>query len=219
MSNSATDGVISMELAKGSILNEEMRRKSQGSSSQSDVLVTESRGRSQSRGPSNKGKHRSKSKGKFGDFECYHCGRKGHTTRFCRQLKRENKKANYNNQKNNQKKDDGGNDGAEVNTTTEEFFICWDDEMVNLAHDDSSWVVDTGATCHVTSHKDFYSSYTPGNFGNVKMGNHGLSKIVGVGDVCLKFDTGMELVLRNVKHVPEKPKVIHDTSEDLQQHC
>ena len=27
--------------------------------------------------------------------------------------------------------------------------------------------------------------------------------IVGVGDVCLKFDTGMELVLRNVKHVPD----------------
>ncbi|KAJ9545871.1 hypothetical protein OSB04_025578 [Centaurea solstitialis] len=203
LSNSAPDGVISMELAKGSILNEEMGRKSQGSSSQSDVLVTESRGRSHSRGPSNRGKNRSKSKGKFGDFECYHCGRKGHTTRFCRQLKRENKKANYNNQKNNQKKDDGGNDGAEVNTTTEEFFICWDDEMVNLAHDDSSWVVDTGATCHVLSQRDFYSSYTPGNFGNVKMGNHGLSKIVGVGDVCLKFDTGMELVLQNVKHVPD----------------
>ncbi|KAJ9560716.1 hypothetical protein OSB04_005876 [Centaurea solstitialis] len=203
LSNSAPDGVISMELAKGSILNEEMRRKSQGSSSQSDVLVTESRGRSHSRGPSNRGKNRSKSKGKFGDFECYHCGRKRHTTRFCRQLKRENKKANYNNQKNNQKKDDGGNDGAEVNTTTEEFFICWDDEMVNLAHDDSSWVVDTGATCHVLSQRDFYSSYTPGNFGNVKMGNHGLSKIVGVGDVCLKFDTGMELVLQNVKHVPD----------------
>ncbi|GJS36330.1 hypothetical protein Tco_0534712 [Tanacetum coccineum] len=31
LSNSAPDGVITMELAKGSILNEEMRRKSQGS--------------------------------------------------------------------------------------------------------------------------------------------------------------------------------------------
>ncbi|GJR25110.1 hypothetical protein Tco_0973637, partial [Tanacetum coccineum] len=54
LSNSAPDGVITMELAKGSILNEETRRKSQGSSSQSDVLVTERRGRSQSRGPSNR---------------------------------------------------------------------------------------------------------------------------------------------------------------------
>ncbi|CAH1425256.1 unnamed protein product [Lactuca virosa] len=193
LSNSAPDGIITMELAKGGVLNEEMRRKSQGSSSHSDVLVTESRGRSQSRGPNNKGKHRSKSKGKFVDYECNHCGRKGHTIRFCRQLKRENKKANYNNQKNNHKKDDGGNDTAEVNTATEEFFICCDYDMVNLAHDDSSWVVDSGATCHVTSQSDFYTSYTPGDFGNVKMGNNGLSKIVGVGDICLKFETGMEV--------------------------
>lgn len=118
-------------------------------------------------------------------------------------MKRENKKANYKNQKNNHKKDDGGNDIAEVNTATEEFFICCDYDMVNLAHDDSSWVVDSGATCHVTSQRDFYTSYTPGDFGNVKMGNNGLSKIVGVGDICLKFETGMELVLHNVKHVPD----------------
>ncbi|CAH9096206.1 unnamed protein product [Cuscuta epithymum] len=202
LSNSAPDGIITMELAKGSVLNEEMRRKSQGSSSHSDVLVTESRGRSQSRGPGNKGKHRSKSKGKFADFECYHCGRKGHTIRFCRQLKKEKKKSDYNNQKNH-KKDEGGNGNAEVNSATDEFLICSDLDMVNIAHDDSSWVVDNGATCHVTSQRDFYSSYTPGNFGNVRMGNNGLSKIAGIGDICLKFDTGIELVLHNVKHVPD----------------
>ncbi|KAJ9556141.1 hypothetical protein OSB04_010755 [Centaurea solstitialis] len=132
LSNSSPDSVIAMELSKCRILNEDVRRKSQGSSSQSDVLVMESGKRSQSRDSS---------------------------------------------------------------------FICWDDEMVNLAHDHSSWVVDTGATCHVTSQRDLYSSYTQGNFGNVNVGNHGFSKIVGVEDVCLKFDTGMELVLWNVKHV------------------
>nr|GFC56288.1 retrovirus-related Pol polyprotein from transposon TNT 1-94 [Tanacetum cinerariifolium] len=100
LSNSAPDGVITMELAKGSMLNEEMRRKSQGSSSQSDVLVTERRGRSQSRGSSNRGNNRSSSnKGKFADVECYHCHKKGYTMKFCRQLKKENKKKNYNNQK------------------------------------------------------------------------------------------------------------------------
>ncbi|CAH9100553.1 unnamed protein product [Cuscuta europaea] len=75
--------------------------------------------------------------------------------------------------------------------------------MINIAHDDLSWVVDSGATCHVTSQRDFYSSYTPGNFGNVRMGNNGLSKITGIGDICLKFDTGIKLVLHNVKHVPD----------------
>ncbi|GJX96284.1 putative RNA-directed DNA polymerase [Tanacetum coccineum] len=123
LSNSAPDGVITMELAKGSILNEETRRKSQ--------------------------------------------------------LKKENKKKNYNNQKNKHKKDDDSDDNTEVNTTTNEFFVCYDYDMVNLANDDSS------------------------DFGVVRMGNTRLSRIAGIGDICLKFDTGMELVLHNVKHVPD----------------
>ncbi|MCH83705.1 gag-pol polyprotein [Trifolium medium] len=42
LSNSAVDGVLSMNLVKRNILNEEMRRESQDSPSQSKVLVTES---------------------------------------------------------------------------------------------------------------------------------------------------------------------------------
>jgi len=44
LSNSAPDGVISMDLAKSSVLNEEMRRKSLGTSPNSDTLVSEYRG-------------------------------------------------------------------------------------------------------------------------------------------------------------------------------
>ncbi|GJY87788.1 putative RNA-directed DNA polymerase [Tanacetum coccineum] len=189
---------------QGSILNKETRRKSLGSFSQSDVLVIERQGRSQSRGSSNKGNHRSSSsKGKFANDECYHCHKKGHTMKFCRQFKKEKKKKNYNNQKNKHKKDDDGAGNTEVNTTTDEFFVCYDYDMVNLANDDSSWILDSGATCHVATRKDYYSSYTPGDFGVVRMGNTGLSRIAGIGDICLKFDTGMELVLHNVKHVPD----------------
>ncbi|GKD56389.1 retrovirus-related pol polyprotein from transposon TNT 1-94, partial [Tanacetum coccineum] len=143
------------------------------------------------------------SKGKFADVECYHCHKKGHTMKFCRQLKKENKKKNYNNQKNKHKKDDDGDDSTEVNTTTNEFFVCSDYDMVNLAHDDSSWILDSGATCHVATRKEYFSSYTPGDFGVVRMDNTGLSRIAGIGDICFKFDTGMELVLHNVKHVPD----------------
>ncbi|GKB78716.1 hypothetical protein Tco_0945611 [Tanacetum coccineum] len=104
LSNFAPDGVITMELDKGGILNEETRRKSQGSSSQSD-------------------------------------------------LKKENKKKNYNNQKNKHKKDNDGDDNTKVNTTIYEFFVCYDYDMVNLANDDSSWILDSGATCHVATLK------------------------------------------------------------------
>ncbi|GKD43901.1 putative RNA-directed DNA polymerase, partial [Tanacetum coccineum] len=161
-------------------------------------------GRSQSRGPSNKGNHRSSSsKGKFADVECYHCLKKGHTMKFYRQLKKENKKKNYNNQKNKHKKDDDGDDNTKVNTTTYEFFVCYDYDMVNLANDDLSWILNSSVTCHVATRKDYYSSYTPGDFGVVRKGNTGLSRIAGIRDICLKFDTQMELVLHNVKHVPD----------------
>jgi len=68
LSNSAPDGVISMDLAKSSLLNEEMRRKSQGSSS-SDVLVTDSRGRSKNWGSQNREHNRSKSR----RSDCSYC--------------------------------------------------------------------------------------------------------------------------------------------------
>ncbi|KAL6534427.1 hypothetical protein OROHE_013352 [Orobanche hederae] len=204
LSNSAPDGVISMELAKGNMLNEEVRRKSQGSSSSSDVLVTERRGRGQSRGPS-RGPQRSSSKGRYAHIECFHCGKKGHTKKYCRLLKKENRKEG----ESAPKKENGKWEKAEVNTATGEFFVCCDFDTINFAKDESSWVVDSGATCHVTSRRDFYSSYAPWNYGIVKMGNQGLSKIVGVGDVHLKFDTGVELILskkRGRKKGKSKPK-------------
>ena len=44
LSNSAPNGILSMDLVKSSVLNEEMRRKSQSSFVQSNVLVTKRRG-------------------------------------------------------------------------------------------------------------------------------------------------------------------------------
>ena len=46
LSNATPDGVITMRLAKNSVLNEETRRKSQGFFSQSKVLIIKNRGKS-----------------------------------------------------------------------------------------------------------------------------------------------------------------------------
>ena len=70
LSNSAPDGTMNMDLVKSCVLNEEMRRKSHGSSSQSDVLVIEKGGRSKSRGPKNKDRSKSKNN-KFTNVECH----------------------------------------------------------------------------------------------------------------------------------------------------
>ena len=90
LSNSTLNGTMNMNLVKSCVLNEEMRRKSQGSSSQSDVLVAEKRGRSKSRGPKNRDKSKSKTN-KFTTIEFHYCHLKGHIRKYCRQLKRDMK--------------------------------------------------------------------------------------------------------------------------------
>ena len=51
LTNSATGGKVTMEHAKSGVLNEEVRRESQDTSSHSDVLYTEDRGRNKIRYP------------------------------------------------------------------------------------------------------------------------------------------------------------------------
>lgn len=92
ISNSAPNGVVNMTTVKSGILNEEMRRRSQGvSTSTSEVLATATRGRSQNRSQSNRDKSRGKSN-KFANVECHHCKKKGHIKKLCWQLKKEKKK-------------------------------------------------------------------------------------------------------------------------------
>ncbi|RDX86502.1 hypothetical protein CR513_32158, partial [Mucuna pruriens] len=90
ITNSTLNGVVSLQMVKGSVLNEEMRRKAQGSSSQSK-----------------------KNKGKKG--------------------------------KSKEKDDD------RVTTATGgDLVILRDFESVNLVFDESIWIIDSGATLHVT---------------------------------------------------------------------
>ncbi|RDX99951.1 hypothetical protein CR513_16925, partial [Mucuna pruriens] len=84
--------------------------------------------------------------------------------------------------------------------TSDDLAILGDFESVNLVSDESMWIIDSGATLHVISRKKFFTSYTSGDFGVLKMGNDGWIKMIGVGDVCLQTNVGMKLWLRGVKH-------------------
>ena len=197
LSNSAPDGTMNMDLVKSCVLNEEMRRKSHGSSSQSDVLVIEKRGRSKSRGPKNRDRSKSKNN-KFTNVECHYCHLKGHIRKYCRQLKRDMKQGKVK-----EKKNDNGGEDDQVATTTSDFLIVYDSDVVNFACQETSWVIDSGASIHATPRKDFFTSYTSGDFGSVRMGNDGSAKAIGMGDVRLETSNGTMLTLKNVKHIPD----------------
>ncbi|RDX73198.1 hypothetical protein CR513_47218, partial [Mucuna pruriens] len=83
------------------------------------------------------------------------------------------------------------------------IFSLFEIELVNLVFDESMWIIDSVATLHVTPRKKFFTSYTSSDFGVLKMGNDGVTKVIDVGDVCLQTNTGMQLWLRGVKHAPD----------------
>ncbi|RDX73801.1 hypothetical protein CR513_46532, partial [Mucuna pruriens] len=58
------------------------------------------------------------------------------------------------------------------------------------------WIIDSGATLHVTPRKEFFTSYIASDFGVLKMGNDGVTKVIGVGD---KLTKGNLVVARGEK--------------------
>ncbi|VFQ61773.1 unnamed protein product [Cuscuta campestris] len=98
---------------------------------------------------------------------------------------------------------DGENDRHVATTTSGDLIVVSDNDLISVAYDESSWVIDSGAAFHVTSRKDFFTSYTVGEYGVLKMGNDGRSQVVGIGVVVLETKTGMKLVLKNVRHAPD----------------
>ncbi|VFQ72060.1 unnamed protein product [Cuscuta campestris] len=196
--SSAPGGTVTMEYVKAAVLNEEVRRRThETSTSKSDVLVTENRGRSKDRdhGEFKRGKSRSKSRSKYKNVECHYCHKKGHLMKNCFKLK--------NKDKNKPEGKDGENDRHVAATTSGDLIVVSDNDLINVASDESSWVIDSGAAFHATSRKDFFTSYTPGDYGVLKMGNDGRSQVVGIGVVVLETKAGMKLVLKNVRHAPD----------------
>ena len=96
-------------------------------------------------------------------------------------------------------------ENKETNTIAVEgdIMIVVDNGCVSLTTQDSSLVIDSSASFHVTSHSDFFTSYRTGDFGNVRMGNSCVSKIVGIGDICLETIIRNKLVLKDVRHVSD----------------
>ncbi|KAJ0086303.1 hypothetical protein Patl1_08345 [Pistacia atlantica] len=84
-----------------------------------------------------------------------------------------------------------------------DFFILYDDDVVNVASQETSWVIDSGSSIYAKSRKDIFTPYVASDFGTVKMGNDGLTKVIGIGDVCLEMDNDNSLLPRDVKHISD----------------
>ncbi|VVB05037.1 unnamed protein product [Arabis nemorensis] len=85
----------------------------------------------------------------------------------------------------------------------EDIYIVGECDPLNIAYDEISWIIDSGASFHFTPGGDFFATYQSGDFGNVQMGNQGRSKIVGKGLVILTSNIGCKIILKDVRHIPD----------------
>ena len=198
MISAAPNGIVPLQMAKTNALNEEMRRKAQGTSTHPEVLVTEKRGRSQKELKDGRDKSRSKSRSRYKNIECHYCHKIGHIQRNCFLWKKESK-----DKRGKQKEKDHDDRDCVTTVTSDDLVILHDLNSLNLVYDESMWIIDSGATLHVIARREFFTSYTPGDFGVLKMGNDGVSKVIRVGDVCLQTNMRIQFLLRGVKHAPD----------------
>ena len=170
---------------ESSLLVEEMSRQNNASNKSSSALHM--RGRSQQRGKSDS-YGRSKSCGK--DVECHHCGKKGHFKRDCFKWKKEKGKGKKIDDCIEEKRDiqprkevnvvthdsDSGNDVLFVSSCHREHAL-----LANTDGDMHTWILDSGASFHVTPHREWFSDYTGGRHGVVHLGDNYACEIVGIG--------------------------------------
>src|SRR5687768_17740978 len=86
------------------------------------------------------------------------------------------------------------------------FRSVGDDACYNLTSEDCSWVIDTGASYHLTANKEYFSTYTSGNFGCVRMGNDGASKIIRSEEHTSELQSRLHLVCRLLLEKKNKQK-------------
>ena len=57
-------------------------------------------------------------------------------------------------------------------------MLLRDFESVNLVSNESMWIIDSGATLHLSPRKEFFTSYTSCDFRMLKMDNDGVSRLL-----------------------------------------
>lgn len=108
------------------------------------MLLQKKRREAKVKGQSLETKKKGKSN-KYANIECHYCRLKGHTKKYCKKLKRDNKKNGE--KKNNTDK----GENHIVIEIIEDYFVVLCDDLINVTCNKTNWIVDNGAIIHATS--------------------------------------------------------------------
>ena len=142
----------------------------------SGYVKNQQRGRSQSKNShGNHDKSRSKSRKRF--VECHYCHKKGHIKKDCYTLKNKEKEKSKTHGDGHVKQLAGSSSSLKI----EEINVACDDGVDILVMDDDAtyaeaniahvlshtWLLDSGASFHVTPHKEWFIQYEAKSLGTV----------------------------------------------------
>lgn len=217
----------SLVICLQNLFTEEIHRKSTDGKKDGDAHVASDRQRGRTRGRAKSKEHGgscSKYRGSMRNVECYHCHRKGHVKKDCRAWQKSVKKE-QSSEASKPKSDDAHKGKAKVEKVnvvespnahvvvkalSEGYMPLTSDVLVFLADLSEealvivdieyaqNWVIDSGASFHVTPHREWLSTYSH-NSGKVRLGNAYELDIEGVRNVKLHLTDDTQFMLHNVR--------------------
>ena len=151
-------------------------------------------------------------KGDKQKVKCHYCKKSGHKSNECRKKKRDEEEKDKD--KKDKDKSSTNTPAKSVNThtivptTATITEIADSDEEIRVSAYSatrSRWMVDSGATHHITPHRSDFASWRSTS-GLVSLGGHAEIKQIGTGSVIVRpagGDGNIKLTLHNVMHVPD----------------
>lgn len=128
-------------------------------------------------------------------IECFYCHKLGHIEKFCRKKKKDSQE--------NQKRD---NDSTDVNA----FMVEVSSPPELLKKDTKDiWLLDSGASKHMTHHRSWFSEFTSHKNETVLLGDEGILDVEGCGSILIERYVNGEWIkgkLENVLYVPSLKK-------------
>lgn len=123
---------------------------------------------------------------------CWYCKKDEHTRKDCLTLK--------NKQKNEGKIDHGDAHSISIGEGVTLSVAR------SVSFTENTWILDLGASFCICPDKLCFSSYRNGENDFVYLGNDRTCKIHGIGDVVIKQVDGKKHTLKDVTHVPKRPR-------------